>query len=182
MGWSFGWDTKKSLIGYITETKTSSKTGAVWTCLTHCYRGGRFSGTLWSVWEVNRPGAEDDKYIRCDLLKAISQKKDCGYGRWGYKDMEESSFPFTYSCPISYLDMAPVECAEWREKVRIYHEKHYRSLEKGATYIMRPEYSVGGVKGARVTVVTLRPLLAVCEGMRVRVSRKHLGEKVATAS
>ena len=179
MGWSFGWDTKKSLIRDLTESEISPE-GAVWTCLTHCYRGGRFSGTLWSVWEVKRPGSEDDKYIRCDLLRYHNSER---FGKeWGHKNMCESSHPYYYSCPISYLGMVPVECAEWREKVRIYHERHYRKLEKGATYIMRPEYGVGGTKGARITVVTLRPLFATCEGMRVRVSRKHLGEKVVSAS
>jgi hypothetical protein len=182
MGWSFGWDSKKSLIGYITESKTSSKTGAVWTCLAHCYRGGRFSGVLWSVWSVKRPDAAEDRFILCDLLRAVSQKQDGGYGRWGNKSMAESSHPYQYSCPISYLDMAPEECAEWREGVRAYHEEHYRKLEKGASYMLRPQYHLSGGGAGPVKVVSLRPLRATCGGMRVRVSRKHLGEKVASAS
>jgi hypothetical protein len=96
--------------------------------------------------------------------------------------MEETSHPYQYSCPISYLDMAPEKCAEWREKVREYHAKHYRKLEKGATYMLAPGCRVGGREDVRITLITLRPLRATCEGMRIRVSRKHLGEKVASAS
>lgn len=99
------------------------------TCLKHCYRGGVFSGVLWSVWE--RTFTNDDKevqpterWIQCDLLR-------CDQGSWGYKDMEESMGPYYFSCPLGYLDLVPIDRyggnAEWREQVI---EHHRRRAEK----------------------------------------------------
>jgi hypothetical protein len=89
-------------------------------CLRHCYRGGAFSGVLWTVWE--RTSTKDQqievhRWIGCDLL--LYQNT---YG-WGYKDMAEEMHPFYYSCPLGYLAMVPVACAEWREGVKAYHVK-----------------------------------------------------------
>lgn len=100
------------------------------TCLAHCYRGGVFSGVLWSVWE--RTFTRDDveaepvqRWIQCDLLR---HQRDDG---WGYKDMEESMHPYYYSCPQKYLDMVPLDKfggnVEWREQVI---EHHRRAAEK----------------------------------------------------
>lgn len=95
-------------------------------CLAHCYRGGVFSGVLWSVWEriFVKDGQQVEptqRWIVCDLLR---YQKDYG---WGYKDMEESMHPYFYSCPLGYLDMVPIEefggHAEWRELVRSYHAR-----------------------------------------------------------
>lgn len=176
MGWLFGWDTKKDLIKHRVK-RERSKTGTTWTCLAHCYRGNRFSGVLWSVWARRSNDGDEVRYIACDLLRCVPQKEDSGCGWWGYKDMEEVAHPYYYSCPISYLDMAPVACPEWREKVREYHQKHYRSLEKGATYKLAPGFSIGGDGRAEVTIVSLRPLRATSNGYPIRVKRKHLAEK-----
>jgi hypothetical protein len=93
-------------------------------CLAHCYRGGVYSGILWSVWE--RTFTKDgqtvrptERWITCDLLR---YRKDFG---WGYKDMEELMHPYYYSCPLGYLDLVPIDQyggnAEWREGVQRYH-------------------------------------------------------------
>lgn len=92
-------------------------------CIAHCYRGGAFSGVLWTVWE--RTWVKDDvnvqepeRWIGCDLLRYQTN-----YG-WGYKDMDESCGPYHYSCPLGYLAMVPVAHEGWRASVRAYHEKH----------------------------------------------------------
>ena len=96
-------------------------------CLAHCFRGGRFSGVLWSVWErtFTKDGLEVEpkqRWIQCDLLKY--SRFDDG---WGYKDMDESMHPYFYSCPLGYLEMVPVAefggNEEWREGVRSYHRR-----------------------------------------------------------
>lgn len=96
------------------------------TCLAHCYRGGTFSGVLWTVWErtFTKDGQDTEpsqRWIGCDLLR---HQRDYG---WGYKDMEESMHPYFYSCPLKYLDLVPIEQfgghAEWREGVRAYHAR-----------------------------------------------------------
>ena len=95
-------------------------------CLAHCYRGGAFTGVLWSVWErtFTRIGEVADptqRWIQCDLLR---YQRDYG---WGYKDMEESCGPYYFSCPLKYLRMVPIEQyggnASWRNEVREYHER-----------------------------------------------------------
>jgi hypothetical protein len=101
--------------------------------LKHCYRGNAFSGILWSVRERRGFKKEQqidhgDRWIHCDLM----QYRD---GQWWYKPMIEASHPYYYSCPKKYLqlvpDAAPETCAEWREKVRQYHETAaQRRLEK----------------------------------------------------
>jgi len=95
MGWLFkpGF-TRKDLIRERTENweRSGSEGIAVQTtCLKHCYRGGVFSGVLWSVWErtFERQGEAaqpTERWITCDLLR-------CQQGDWGYKDMDESMHP-----------------------------------------------------------------------------------------
>jgi len=94
-------------------------------CLAHCFRGGAFSGVLWTVWErtFEKDGIEaqqTERWIGCDLLRHHG-------GSWGYKDMEEAMHPYYYSCPLKYLGMVPVEefggHVEWRENVRRYHAR-----------------------------------------------------------
>ncbi len=93
-------------------------------CLAHCYRGNLYSGVLWAVWErtyaANKQTVRPtERWITCDLLR---YQKDYG---WGYKDLEESMHPYFYSCPISYLELVPIDQygghAEWRKLVRKYH-------------------------------------------------------------
>ena len=92
--------------------------------LAHCYRGGHFSGVLWTVWErtFEKDGEQvqpTERWIGCDLLEY--SRADDG---WGYKDLEEASGPYYYSCPMKYLEMVPVVAnEEWRRGVREYHER-----------------------------------------------------------
>lgn len=95
------------------------------TCLAHCYRGGVFSGVLWSVWErtfikEGQQTEQPQRWIICDLLRCVQSE-------WGYKDMEESMHPYFYSCPLKYLELVPIEKfgghAEWRELVHKYHAR-----------------------------------------------------------
>ena len=123
MGWSFGDRTLKELIANrIREKESWSADNTVigkFKVLRYCYRGNQFSGgVLWKVYEKswNDGSRAPIRFIACDLL---------GYsgGTWGYKDMEESMFPFYFSCPLIYLDMVPVANEKWRQAVREYHIK-----------------------------------------------------------
>jgi hypothetical protein len=104
--------------------RTSDEMQVKSVCPAHCYRGGVYSGVLWAVWEriFTKDGQTvrpTERWITCDLLRF---RKDFG---WGYKDMEESMHPYYYSCPLSYLELVPIDQyggnAEWREGVRRYH-------------------------------------------------------------
>jgi hypothetical protein len=129
MGWLFkNGCTRKELIRERAENweKETNDMLVRSVCLAHCYRGGVFSGVLWAVWErtFTKDGATmkpAERWITCDLLKYQNN-----YG-WGYKDMEESMFPYYFSCPMKYLAMVPLEQfgghPQWRECVEQYHER-----------------------------------------------------------
>ena len=36
---------------------------------------------------------------------------------------DESMHPYYYTCPLSYLDLAPEQSADWRAGVRAYHAR-----------------------------------------------------------
>lgn len=128
MGWLFQQDiTRKELIANRTSgwEYQNGETKVTTTCLAHCYRGGAFAGVLWSVFErtFTRDGEEVEpkqRWIACDLLKYY---RDSG---WGYKDCDESMHPYYYSCPLSYLNMVPIDQyggePEWRAQVIKHHE------------------------------------------------------------
>ena len=124
MGWLFTrGSTRKDLIEERSKDweRTSGEMLVKTICLAHCYRGGNFSGVLWAVWERTFIGGEQptERWITCDLLR---YQRDYG---WGYKDMDESMFPYYFSCPLGYLDMVPIDQyggnTEWRDCVRRYH-------------------------------------------------------------
>ena len=131
MGWLFkaGYSRKQLIAERIEGWEHTTDTGVlvINKCLAHCYRGGVFSGVLWSVWERNSFDKDDqlaqptERWIACDLL---SYQRHYG---WGYKDICESMGPCQCSCPLSYLDIVPVDRyggnEKWREGVRSYHAK-----------------------------------------------------------
>ena len=127
MGWLFkqGYS-RRDLIEERAQSweRTSDEMLVKSVCLAHCYRGGVYSGVLWAVWErtFTKDGqiiCPTERWITCDLLR---YRKDFG---WGYKDLEESMHPYYYSCPLSYLDLVPIDQyggnAEWRAGVQRYH-------------------------------------------------------------
>ena len=138
-------------------------------CLKSCYRGGHRSGVLWIVWEnilVHKESGEvfaENRYIGCYLLHYHTHQR-------GYKDMDEESHPYYYSCPLSYLEMVPVACEEWRAQVRDHHG--YRGkLSIGQTLILR------NTTITSVIIESIRPLKARDQyGVLYHISRKHIAK------
>ena len=166
MGWSFTKNaTRRDVIEYWTGGAGRGFPAALgegWQCLAHTARGN----VLWTV--EQRP--DGHRFIGCILLS-----KDRGFG-WGAKAMEESMHPYHYSCPLSYLDMAPETNATWREKVRFYHERRKLTNWKPGTRMTLPRCSPKGV----FEIVSLKPLRARHEnGIIFRLTRKLLAEAVA---
>lgn len=121
MGWFYHYGeagaSRRALIQELIKPEDDIRkdgTSVSYRTLKSCFRG-RTVGVLWSVVEVSRtpPGGETrtERFIRCDLLRH-------NQGRWGHKPLQESSHPYFYSCPGSYLDMVPPACEEWRTLVR----------------------------------------------------------------
>jgi hypothetical protein len=106
----------------------------------------------------------DENFICCTLLGS-----EPGFG-WGCKHITESMGPAYYSCPLSYLDMAPVRSPEWREQVRRYHAPRLQRLRIGQTVNLRPN-STGHRHGK---VIRLRPLLMDIGGFPCKVPRSLL--------
>jgi hypothetical protein len=93
-------------------------------CLTKCYKGSSFKGTLYAVFEdtVTAPdGTPDLLASHRWIFVAMMQysKRDEG---WGYKDMDESMGPCESKCPLSYFEMVPcpdnTSARRWRERCR----------------------------------------------------------------
>ena len=85
-------------------------------CIAHCTVGNH----LWQVRECNEE-AGTRRYIVLSLLARAP------YG-WMEKTMDEGMGPYYYTCPLSYLEMAPLPAGEtntlrieWRDLVRAAH-------------------------------------------------------------
>jgi hypothetical protein len=156
-----GWNTKHNLNP---DRKSSFTIYIIGTCLKHCYRGNRFSGVLWTVWEYEIHDLKTDElistdnWIGCDLLK---YDKSCS--GWGYKDMEESMHPYQYSCPLGYLELAPEKNAEWRKGVRKYHEIRNRKYQTGELLKLNASLV------PYVEVINVKPLRGLYEGKVYRI-------------
>jgi hypothetical protein len=117
MGWYFSSQSRSELIAKLTQSEETERASVK--VIAHALRGN----VLWSVAEITAktrdvhpdlaPG-QSIRFIRCDLLDGSS-------GQWGHKPLEESMHPYYYSCPLSYLDMAPEQSRQWRDGVRAYH-------------------------------------------------------------
>lgn len=124
MGWYFSRQTRDQLIRELITPQESEQARSE--VIAHALRGN----VLWSVVRLTRKQAgaidlneavdlkedESTTFIRCDLLKS-------SHGEWGYKPLDESMHPYYYSCPLGYLEMAPVQSEAWRQGVRAYHRR-----------------------------------------------------------
>jgi hypothetical protein len=125
MGWTFSRQSRAELIRRLVRSKETEDASIV--VVAHTLRGT----VLWSVVEVTAkrsgvfeglsPG-QTGRYILCDLLVRACDE-------WGHKPLDESMHPFYYSCPLRYLDMAPVRCADWRQRVRAFHEQRRKRVK-----------------------------------------------------
>jgi len=124
MGYSFGWNSKKEIVEYLTRPFGDVEKS---TTLAHSCAGN----ILWSVIErVNSETGNKERFIACTILKTGGSWDD-----WGYKGLDESMHPYYYSCPLKYLDLAPVANAEWRAKVIEYWQGRKDARAKNATLI-----------------------------------------------
>lgn len=135
MGWLFGHYTRKSLVDHLLHGN-GVKT------IKHCFKGNN----LWAVQEGTKTDGTSVTFIALYLLRGSPKVTNDPYN-WGYKDMGETSGPYYYNCPLSYLDMVPDPggyATEWRDKVREYHDKANQKLVEGQKVrLYGMEYTVG---------------------------------------
>lgn len=110
--------------------------------------------------------------ITLDLLE--NGGKESG---WGHKGMDESVHPYYYSCPLAYLELAPVANEKWREGVRTYHARRSVKVEIGKVYnVTGGNWKTGGSKIGTVVVESLKPLVGLVDGLRCKLPRKLLAD------
>lgn len=121
MGWSFAYSPAYDKKACIAELRAPSRFGPQTKLLKACISGNHH----WYLAETNGV-----TWIGLDLLQGGGRT-----GGWGHKSMDESSGPYCYDCPLSYLDAAsaPVgHAAAWRESVRTYWaDKKTKTLTPG---------------------------------------------------
>ncbi len=116
MGWLYTRQTRDQLIATLIQPRSNEDASSE--VLEHDLIGH----VLWSLVRltVKKDGlhglrsGEAIVFIRCDLL-------DQSADGWGYKALEESVFPYYFSCPLHFLDLAPEQSADWRANVRKFH-------------------------------------------------------------
>src|SRR5574337_692688 len=104
MGWTFVRQTRDQLIRELLAPQASER--ACCEVIDHTLAGD----VLWTVVRVTARQAgvmglaagESVCYIGYHMLESSG-------GDWGYKSLDESVHPYYYSCPLRYLDMAPVQ-------------------------------------------------------------------------
>jgi hypothetical protein len=143
------------------------------------------------VWMVSRIYHPDGTLKSQGIILYLLEKLD---GDWGYKGIDETSHPYYYSVPKSWLKRYPLigdfcdrskeSSAEWRAKVRSHAadqaaERSVRaSLTAGDRFMLRnvgPKYD-----GSVATVVNPRPLRVTLTGHRgyFGVRSSQIGERV----
>lgn len=161
MGWLFmsGYS-RNDVIRERTKSWSNERLTSV--CLKHALRGN----VLWAVWEHQFKDGSTDRFIACDLLQ---RQKEYG---WGYKDLEESMHPSYYTCPLSFLDLAPPTCEEWRQGVRAYHAKMHQvpDLKVGDRVTLK------NCNIPEVTITSLRPLYGRYAGRLYHLNRRVLAD------
>ncbi|EDS7122094.1 hypothetical protein QEA29_003883 [Salmonella enterica] len=126
MGWLFCCDSRSALIEHL--TRTDENDAVRFQTLKYALRGN----IIWAVVQVTAKQNNDFLALKKDeslnlIFCHLLQKSE---GLWGYKSLCEDTFPLYYTCPLRYLELAPVvRCASWRESVRVYHDNRKRRVK-----------------------------------------------------
>jgi hypothetical protein len=180
MGWygAYEWQSRGDVIRALNAPK-----GEYDEAHSKLVKAASVGSNLWQVRELVKTGE------RCIILHMIQGGKREGFT---YKPVEETMGPYQYSCPLSYLDLAPQPLGpdgkphEWSEKwragVREYHAAKAakralaRGLKVGSKVRLVEGISAGGVKigGEVVEVSSVKPLRVRSKVGVLRVSPKHI--------
>lgn len=122
MGWLYYAPSKQALVQDLLASCESESLKRRSIASAVIQEGGQL--VLWSVAEVtakddNTPGLKTGqtlKLICCDLLDRTGSS-------WGVKRLDESMWPYYFTCPLRFLDLADELCPEWRKQVREFHCK-----------------------------------------------------------
>jgi len=132
MGWLFGWETRKELLDHLLlEALSFHSTSSEHRVVAHACVGNN----LWTVCERRFPPAQGRPEHSCRFILLCMMQRAGSPPDWGYKDVDEDMGPTEVSCPLKYLELAPLsehqgECARaWRLRVREHWKVRHESQE-----------------------------------------------------
>lgn len=106
MGWTSGFYSRNEILDQFLNDSAIRP-------FRHCWVGNH----LWMCYE----GKDGKKFIVLALVERRAKHN------WAYKDMDETSGPYYWTCPIGYLTLVPDpkqgSSTRWREGVIAYHER-----------------------------------------------------------
>jgi len=188
MGWTYTrGQTRAELIAELTATREFDHGGHRITRV--AIDKARSGSALWVLFEdrdengtvIVRGIGDTVKVERFIALFLLSSKG----GGQGYKDMDESMHPYTYSCPLRFLDASPAACEEWRAGVRKWHQE--QTEQRRALANLRPGVTIklrNAVSPAQVQIVAVKPKILGRgpDGRTYRIQPRHLGEVIDTGN
>jgi len=138
MGWDFGYESKAETVRNLLDP---ARFVAGYKPITHKLVGS----DLWIV--VETPSGQN-----MIVLYRIATRR----GMTGYMGMPESSGPYYFTCPLSFLDMAPETNPEWRAKVRAHHARNEgkKDIRVGSKVLVygKPYTVVGRIRRSLLVV------------------------------
>jgi hypothetical protein len=161
MGWTIGWGSRKELIAHLTRTEENEV--RVFETLKKFTSGN----DLWTVQQATvKATGEKQTFIVLYMMTT-------GREGWGYKDVEESMGPYKYSCPLSFLELAPEPQRpegyhDWRAGVRTYHARRNQKLTVGQ------EIKLTNGQTYKVSRLGKGKIYASQNGVEYRVPRRML--------
>lgn len=160
-----GWTSQHTTIAAVVEETTRRRTwtnadGAVVerATLARCLRGFTLYYVTEDVWTARDGSETRERWIGVTLVRRTRD----GVVTW--KNMQESMHPFSYDCPLAYLDMVPdIASVAWRMETRSRAAKAAaaRALLNGAApgdvFVLHD-----GIRPRRVTFERKRGRMALC--------------------
>lgn len=135
MGWLFCSPSRSDLIAHLKrDVATSTNLTPIDFSL-----AGNF---LYALVDIH-PTETRPAYKTILVFKLAGGNSGSPYYRWGYKDMDESMGPYSYTCPLKFLDASTCQsetAIAWREACRAEHAKKAliakgsKSLKVGLCY------------------------------------------------
>ena len=122
MGVYFSWPTRTDLVQSL--IRSAHDNNILFETLEYTLCGN----VLWSLVQLTalhdspeRPAGHSTTLICYDLLLLSD-------GQWGHSSLTEADEPHDYTCPLSWLSLAPVRSPVWRERVMAYHQSRRESV------------------------------------------------------
>lgn len=169
MGWLFLHEckTKKDLVNHLLKD-----IGEPFKVVDHATTGQGNRGTLYIL-------LRDDTGFRPDTIMVCLLENDPRNPGWGYKDMDETMYPYNFDCPKRILDkVGPTnneEALRWRAACKEYAATHHKP-QVGYVAIPHEGVLLDGKQVGASKIVSVRPLLIEVDGVKVRVTKQHLAK------